>query len=345
MIIVYILIALLITLPITTIGYYHSKNISGALLCLLIAIPAWLLGRLIPIAGGPIIGLLLGMLLAQTGFIPETCKPGTKETGKRILQTAIVLFGFQMNLSHVLNIGSQVWMLLLAVVAVALILAYIIGKLLGLPGNMQTLIGVGTAICGGSAIAATAPIIKANNEEVATSISIIFLFNVVAVFVFPLVGHLTGMDDLHFGIWAGAAINDTSSVVAAGFSYSEAAGNTATVVKLTRTLLIIPITFVLAIRQSKLDKNKEKFNLRRIFPWFVAGFFVASVITTTGLVPPEATAFWGQMGRFLIVVAMVGIGLGSNMKELIKNGKPYMLLGFCLSLAVALVSLLFLWLA
>ena len=332
-------IALLITLPITGRVYYSSKNLPGALLCLTLAIPAWLLGRLFPVAGGPVIGILMGMLLAQLWRAPEACKPGVKETGKRVLQTSIVLFGFQMNLAHVADIGGQAIVMLLAVVAVALILARLIGSLLGLPSNEWTLIGVGTAICGGSAIAATAPVIKADDKQVASAISIIFLFNVIAVFVFPAVGHLIGMDDQSFGMWAGAAINDTSSVVAAGYSYSEAAGNTATVVKLTRTLMIIPITFALALRQSKLTQDGGKFSLRKIFPWFVAGFLAACVVNTAGVIPAQAAAFWGEMGRFLIVVAMVGIGLGVNLRELICNGKKPLLLGLCLCAAVVSVSL------
>ena len=249
MIIIYIIIALLIILPITGLRYYSFKHLPGALLCFMLAIPAWFLGQWLPIAGGPVIGLMLGMLLAQFLRLPEVCKPGVKETGRRILQTAIVLLGFQMNLANILDVGGQALLVLFAVIAVALLLAYLLGKPLGVSANEQTLIGVGTAICGGSAIAATAPIIKADDKQVATAISTVFLFNVIAVFVFPAAGYLLGMDEITFGIWAGAAINDTSSVVAAGFAYGEAAGSTATVVKLTRTLMIIPTTLALALRQ------------------------------------------------------------------------------------------------
>ena len=341
MIILYALIALLITLPITGVKYYSVKNLPGALLCLLAAVPAWFLGRWLPVAGGPVIGIVLGMLIAQFWRIPETFKPGTKETGKRILQTAIVLFGFRMNLAHVANTGGRALLLVAAVAAVALTLAYLLGKPLKTASNEQTLIGIGTAICGGSAIAAAAPVIKADDKQVAAALSVIFLFNVLAVFVFPAAGHLLYMDDTSFGMWAGAAINDTSSVVAAGFAYSDAAGNTATVVKLTRTLLIIPVTLALALRQSKLarDSGGGRFSLRKIFPWFAAGFLAACVINTTGAIPEQATAFWGEMGRFLIVMAMVGIGLGTNFRELLRHGRKLVLLGFCLSLAVALVSL------
>ena len=332
-------LALLITLPITGRVYYTRKNLPGALLCLGLAVPAWQLGQLMPVAGGPVIGIVLGMLVAQFFSVPDTCKVGTKETGKRILQTAIVLFGFQMNLLLVFNLGGQVLPLLLAVVATALVLAYFVGKALGLSAHEKVLIGVGTAICGGSAIAATAPIIKAGDKQVATAISIIFLFNVVAVFAFPAAGHLLSMNDEMFGIWAGAAINDTSSVVAAAFSYSWDAGNTAIVVKMTRTLLIIPVSFALALLYSKQEQGGGKFSLLKTFPWFVAGFLAASVLNTVDVIPANFTAFWASMGRFLIIVAMVGIGLGVNIKELIRSGKKPVMLGGCLSLAVAVVSL------
>ncbi|MCL2619071.1 MAG: YeiH family protein [Defluviitaleaceae bacterium] len=339
MTVLYILLALLITLPITGVSYYSAKNLRGALLCLSLAVPAFFLGRFLPLAGGPVIGILLGMLAALFRRVPAEFKAGAKETGKRVLQTAIVLFGFQMNLTYVLDIGWQSVPVLLAVVAAALILAVAVGRKLGLSPNEQTLIGVGTAICGGSAIAATAPIIKADDNQVATSISIIFLFNVIAVFVFPALGHILGLDDTRFGIWAGAAINDTSSVVAAGFSYSEAAGNTATVVKLSRTLMIIPISLALAMLQARREQGGGKFSLVKSFPWFVAGFLAACIVNTAGVVPTAAAAFWGDMGRFLIIVAMVGIGLGVSLPALLTNSKKPVILGGCLSLTVAAVSL------
>ena len=339
MFILYILIALLITLPITTFGFYNKKNLPGIFFCLLLAIPAWFLGQWLPIVGGPVIGLVLGMLLAQFSHLPAASQPGIKETGKRILQTAIMLLGFQMSFAHFLYVGSQAIFILLAVITTALILAYLLGKRMGISKNEQTLIGVGTAICGGSAIAATAPIIKADDKQVATAIATIFLFNVIAVFVFPTAGHLLGMDEAMFGTWAGAAINDTSSVTAAGFAYGDVAGGTAIVVKLTRTLMIIPVTLLLALKQSKQGGNGELFKIHKNFPWFVAGFMAACVLNTIGVIPTEATMFWGMMGRFFIIVAMVGIGLNIKFKELFRHGKKPMALGFCLSLAVAMVSL------
>jgi len=310
-------------------------------LCLAMAVPAWLLGELVPVAGGAVFGILLGMLLANFWHYPAGFRPGIKDTSKRVLQAAIVLFGFRMNLSHVLSLSGQAFLLVIASIATALLAACIVGRLMGLGDNEKVLIGVGTAICGGSAIAAAAPVIKASEKEVARAISTIFLFNVLAVFVFPLVGHLMQMSDLRFGMWAGSAINDTSSVVAAGYSYSDAAGSVATVVKLTRTLMIIPVTFILALRQSKKEHNPGgDFALGRSFPWFVAAFLLACVLNTSGIIPAEMAASWGDLGKFCIVIAMVAIGLSTNLKELVLHGKKPILLGFCCSSAVVLVSLI-----
>ncbi|NLT58810.1 MAG: YeiH family putative sulfate export transporter [Clostridiales bacterium] len=325
----------------TTPSFYSKKNLPGLLLCLGLALPAWWLGKRIPVAGGPVLGMLFGMLAANFTKLPAALSPGVKATAKRVLQTAIVLFGFQMNLGHVLELGGQATALVFVTIAVAGLVSALLGKAIGLAGNERTLIGVGTAICGGSAIAAVAPIVEAEDDEVARAISTIFLFNVMAAFVFPAVGHLMGMSDLRFGMWAGAAINDTSSVVAAGYAYSEAAGSIATVVKLTRTLMIIPVSLFFALRRSKKDQTASAGQgLMSAFPWFVAAFLVACIANTVGVVPAPAAKLWGSFGKFLIVVAMAAIGLGCNLWELVKNGKKPIFLGLCCSLSVALASLL-----
>ena len=216
----------------TTITNYQM--LPGFFLVIAIAIPAWIAGTFVPLIGGPVFGILLGMLLAFWKR-PKAFDAGIKFSAKKILQGAIILLGFEMNLHHVFTVGSQSLLIMVFTLSAAFITAWLVGRYLQLAGNTSILIGVGTAICGGSAIAATAPVISANDKEVAYSISTIFLFNIAAVFIFPFAGHLMGMSDIGFGMWAGTAINDTSSVVAAGYSYSTAAGNFATIVKLTRT--------------------------------------------------------------------------------------------------------------
>jgi len=338
----YVLLAMLITLPIATPGFYNKKNLPGVLLCFLLATAAWFLGRLLPVAGGAVVAIVLGIVLANCWSYPAMFKPGISATSKRILQSAIVLLGFQMNLWHVVALGGRGLIPIFAVIATAVLVAYVIGKILQVQTNEQILIGVGTAICGGSAIAAAAPVIKANEREIVTAISTIFLFNVLAVFIFPLVGHVLSMSDELFGFWAGAGINDTSSVVAAAYSMSEEAGNTATVVKLTRALMILPVTFILAMMQTKKADKSEGFSLLKIFPWFVVAFFAASVVNSFEIIPEQVSVFWGSMGRFFIMVAMAAIGLNTNLRELLRHGRKPILLGACCSLAVAVVSLLIL---
>ena len=225
-------------------------------------------------------------------------------------------------------------------ITAAFLTAYLVGRRMNVPRDTSILIGVGTAICGGSAIAATAPIIKAKDKDVAYSISTIFLFNVIAVFLFPLIGHLLKLTDTGFGLWAGTAINDTSSVVAAAFSWSDKAGNLATIVKLTRTLMIIPVTLGLAIITSNKAAEKSSFRFLKIFPWFVAGFVVASVFRTFLPLPDTLCSFLAQAGKFMIIMAMSAIGLNTNIKQLIGNGLKPIVLGLSCWVAVAVISLL-----
>lgn len=306
------------------------KRLPGLLLCALIALPAWLLGRAFPIIGSPVLGILFGMLIAFWRR-PEALNPGIAYTSKKILQLSIILLGFDMNLFNVVQTGSQTLFLMLFTLTAAFLTAYVAGKLLKVEGNTNILVAVGTAICGGSAIAATAPVIQARDEEVARAISTIFLFNVLAAFLFPILGHLMGMTDAQFGLWAGTAVNDTSSVVAAGYTFSDAAGDYAVIVKLTRTLMIIPITLALAFYTSRQQaSNQACYSLSRIFPWFILGFVAASILTTFLPLPEALTDSLVQLSKFLIVMAMAAIGLNTNLVRLFKYGwRPILLGGIC----------------
>lgn len=311
----------------------------GFFFVLAIAVPAWFLGNLVPLIGGPVFGILLGMLMAFWKR-PSNFDPGINFTAKKILQASIILLGFEMNLFRVFTVGSQSLYIIFFTLSASFITAWLVGRYLKLEGNTSILIGVGTAICGGSAIAATAPVISASDKDVAYSISTIFLFNIAAVFIFPFLGHLLQMSDLGFGMWAGTAINDTSSVVAAGYSFSNEAGNFATIVKLTRTLMIIPITLTLAIfaaRKSATTNNN--FSFVKIFPWFILGFLVASIISTTSVLPTALCKTLAETGKFCIILAMAAIGLKTHLHELISNGLKPIVLGLSCWVAVALVSL------
>ena len=331
--------------------FFESEMLIGIAACFVIALPAFFLGKAFPIIGGPVFGILIGMILALFKR-PAKLESGVKFTSKYILQYSIVLLGFEMNLFNVIKVGGQSLAVMVFTLTASFLTAYFVGKAMKIDGNTTTLIGVGTSICGGSAIAATAPVIRARDEEVAQAISTIFLFNIIAVFIFPALGRLIGMSDVGFGMWAGTAINDTSSVVAAGASWSSAVGNNtalafATIVKLTRTLMIVPITLVLAIyttRRIKMEAaasgEASNFSIVKVFPWFVLGFVATAILNTFLPIPEAVSAGLVQVGKFMIIMAMTAIGLNTNLKKLLTNGIKPICLGLCCWFAVAVVSLI-----
>jgi uncharacterized integral membrane protein (TIGR00698 family) len=337
----------------------HSalEIIPGLLFALIIAAIAYLFGRFIPVVGGPVFGITLGILVATLWKLPGGFSKGLKFTSKYILQLAVILLGFEMNMASVIRVGQQsIWVILLTLTA-AFLTVILVGKALGIHHKLSTLIGVGTAICGGSAIAAASSAIDADDQDISYSISTIFLFNVIAVFLFPMIGHLLKLTDSGFGMWAGTAINDTSSVVAAAYSYSTAAGNFATVVKLTRSLMIVPVTLALALLYARMTPqnpegvsghavsfpvardNKPRFNLARVFPWFILGFLIASLISTLSLLPKDAVIALSQTGRFLIITAMAAIGLNTNLVAFRKAGPRALALGAATWFVVMAASL------
>ena len=329
------------------------KYLPGMAVCLAIAIPSWLLGKLLPVIGGPVFSIVIGMVIALFWTPGASCKPGVGFTSKKILQTAVVLLGFGLNLNVVLQTGRQSLPIIVCTIATSLLVAFALHKLLHIDGNISILIGVGSSICGGSAIAATAPVIHADDEEVAQAISVIFFFNVLAALLFPLLGQAIGFDTTSgesFGIFAGTAVNDTSSVTAAASTWDsmwELGSQTldkAVTVKLTRTLAIIPITLVLSLLQAKkAEKGQGDFRLKNAFPMFILWFVCASVVTTicTFLgVPSAVFKPLKELSKFFIIMAMAAIGLNSNVVKLVKSGGKPLLLGACCWAGITVVSLL-----
>src|SRR5690348_4566845 len=313
----------------------------GLLLAVAIALLAWWLGRLVPLIGGPVFGILLGIAVRNTVSPDARFTPGIQFAGKQVLQWSIIALGFGLSLDQVAKTGLESLSVTLITMSAAFVAAWGLGRLLGVHDQLKVLIGVGTAICGGSAIAAVTPIIKPDEHDTAFAISTIFLFNVVAVLLFPLLGHLMHLSDLGFGLWAGTAINDTSSVVAAGYSYSHAAGDYATIVKLTRATLIIPVCITLAVMVAMREKKKgaADFSLKRIFPWFILWFLVASALRTAGLVPLAVQPLIHGAAEFLIIVALTAIGLSANLRRMIASGARPILLGLGVWAAVSVSSL------
>lgn len=324
---------------------FIKKNGAGLLLCLMIAVPAWFLGQAVPVIGGPVFSILIGMVITLFLTKKDPFTPGINYTSKKILQAAVVFLGFGMNLTEILAKGKQSLPIILATISTSLVIAFVLYKALKLKSNNAVLVGVGSSICGGSAIAATAPVIDASDEEVAQSISVIFLFNVLAALIFPTLGAALGLSNDGFGLFAGTAVNDTSSVTAAATAWDGIHGSntleSAAIVKMTRTLAIIPITLVLALWKGRKEKNTKgpSFSLKRSFPFFVLFFILASVVTTVFQLPADITAPLKELSKFLIVMAMAAIGLNTNIIQLVRTGGKPIFTGFCCWIGISAVSL------
>lgn len=326
---------------------FVKKNGLGLLICLVIAVPAWLLGQRFEVIGGPVFAILIGMVIALFWKNQGKAKSGITYTSKKILQLAVVLLGFGMNLGSVLQVGGQSLPIIVSTIATSLIVSFALYKAMHMDANISTLIGVGSSICGGSAIAATAPVIGADDEEIAQSISVIFLFNVIAALIFPTLGGVLGLSNDGFGLFAGTAVNDTSSVTAAaaawdGMHPGANTLDTAAIVKMTRTLAIIPITLVLALLRTRREGKQSggaQVDLKKIFPWFVLLFLLASIITTVLPIPAAVTGFLKNASKFFIVMAMAAIGLNTDIVKLVKSGAKPIFMGLCCWIAIAGVSL------
>ena len=334
---------------------FMKKNGIGILLCLVIAIPAWFLGKMFPVIGGAVPAIIAGMIITMIWNDKGKAEAGIKWTSKVILQSAVVLLGFGMNLGVIFQTGKQSLPIIVCTITTSLIIAWILQKILKVPANTSILVGVGSSICGGSAIAATAPVIKADDEEIAQSISVVFLFNVLAALIFPTLGDVIGLTNEGFGLFAGTAINDTSSVTAAASVWDTLHGTGgevleyATIVKLTRTLAIIPITIVLSVIEAKKTNGKgHKLSILKMIPTFIIYFVLASALTTIvnqvfsgGALAAAGTlfAFLKKVSKFFIVMAMSAIGINTDIVKLIKTGAKPIALGFICWVMISVVSL------
>jgi len=311
-----------------------------------VAAVATVLGRFAPVIGGPVFAIVLGVVLAAAvpALRAPSLRPGLAVASKPVLQASIVVLGTGLSLRQVAQVGGESLPVMLGTVAVALGGAWLLGRLLGVRGDTQTLIGVGTGICGASAIAATTAVIRAKDSDVAYAIGTIFTFNIAAVLLFPPLGHLIGMSPHAFGLWSGTAINDTSSVVAAAYTYGGDAGPHSIVVKLTRTLMLVPIVMVLAVLKSRKESRADGTDFkampwRKIVPAFLLGFLAATTLNSLGVIPAGWHPALAALGTFLITTALAGIGLTLRLADMRRAGPRPLLMGAILWIAVAASSL------
>ena len=330
------------------------KFLSGIAVSVAIAVVACFIENSLPIhlIGGAVIAMFIGMIINYFIGKSSFLAAGVKFTSKKILKFAIILLGLSLNINTILYVGKMSLIVMIFTLATCFGGGYFIGKALGLNWKLSSLISAGTGICGGSAIAAIAPTIDAEDGDVAYAMSATFLFDMAMIVLFPIMGKAIGMSAEAFGIWAGTAVNDTSSVVATGYAFSEAAGDFATMVKLTRTLSIIPTVLTFAIIQMRLKRKEAEaigqnekeitaiFSFSKVFPWFILGFLAMSIIASIFTIPDVVVSSTKSVSKFLMVCALAAIGLNTSFKDMKKSGVRPMLHGFIISALVVIVALL-----
>lgn len=333
----------------------------GFALALAIAGLATVVGQHVPLIGSAVPGAVIGAVIAIVVRPGARFAAGVKWASTFVLQCSVVLLGAQLSITEAARVSVSSLPVMLGTLAICLAAAWLYGRLLGIPGGLRTLIGVGTGICGGSAIAAVSPVIEAASTDVAYAISTIFLFNIAAVLAFPLLGHALGMSQRSFGLFAGTAVNDTSSVVATATTYRTAATSHAVVVKLVRTLMIIPICLGLAALTARKQQRPAIATLAegpsapppaaavparmsprraaKLVPWFLIGFVLVAAVNSFGIIPAAAHSPLEHASVFLVSVALSAIGLSTNVAALRKAGPRPLLLGALLWITVASASL------
>ena len=294
------------------------------------------------------LAIVLGMVLSNCWTLPKAIQPGLKFSVKKLLPLGIVLLGARLNFQEMVKVGAEGLILSILETAVALALLLLLTRLLKLPSKLGVLLGVGTAICGGTAIVATAPVIDAEEKDVVFSVATVTLLGLIAMFALPVIGHLLDLSSKAFGIWAGLAIHQTPQVVAAGFAYSDEAGRTATIVKLARVCLLAPVVFIIGVVYAR-QKAKEtgvgerkKINYFHLFPMFVVGFLAVALLNTSGLLPKltfhiaeggvlsSGDRDWNlagsleQISKVCIIISMAGVGLETKFAAMRQTGlKPF----------------------
>lgn len=325
--------------------------ISGIVICAVVAILSVILEKFIPgeLLGSSIMALFMGTII-NSFFHPDWIKPALKFTSKRILKCAIILLGASLSVGTIVSVGKMTFFVMIFTFAMCFGGGYFVRKIFGLNWKLGNLISAGTGICGGSAIAAIAPVIDAEDKDIAFAMSSTFLFDMVMVALYPIMGKALGMTDIAYGIWAGTSVNDTASVVASGYAFSEIAGDFATMVKLTRTIAIIPTVLVFAyigtrIKQRELQtvSDGKKVNIFKIIPWFIGGFLILAIINSVGLIPSSISGIMKSASKFLMVMALGAIGLGTSIKDFKKAGLSPMFYGITIDTLVTLTALLVIW--
>ncbi|NLL56006.1 MAG: putative sulfate exporter family transporter [Clostridiales bacterium] len=322
-----------------------KRHFLGILLSGAIAAVAYVISLFIPagILGAALLALIIGMLLNPLVSRTDIFDAGINWTSKIILRLGIILGGITLSFAQVFQAGKYALILMVFTLTTAFGVGILCKKIFKINWKLTSLLSVSTAICGGTAVATLGPTIEAKNRDIAYAISATFIFDIITVIAFPAIGRLIGLDDTGYGLWIGTSVNDTSSVVAAGYAFSDAAGSLATIVKLTRTLFIVPIvlifSWIYSRRENKQPQLAKKVNVAKIFPWFILGFLAVVGIRSTGIVPDNVVSVISFISKFLLAMALAAIGLKTSLKEVAGVGVKPMIAGVIIDISVVFVSL------
>ena len=321
-----------------------STKRKGIVLTAIIASIAYLIDSFLPtgLLGGTLIALILGMLLNPIFSNNSKVDEGLQWTSKNILRAGIILAGVSLSFSQVFQAGKYAIILMLFTLTTAFGVGYLCKKVFKINWKLASLLSISTAICGGTAVATLGPTIKAKHRDIAYAISATFIFDLFTVIAFPWIGQLLNMTDTSYGLWIGTAVNDTSSVVAAGYAFSDVAGSLATIVKLTRTLFIVPIVLIFSWIYARKETTSptDRVNINQIFPWFIGGFLIVVAINSTGIIPSSMVNQLSFLSKFFLSMALAAIGLRTNIKEVAGVGITPMIAGVIIDTSVVIVSFL-----
>lgn len=323
----------------------------GVAICFAVAGLSVLVENMVPgdLLGASIIALFMGTII-NSFFHPAWMKPALKFTSKKILKLAIILLGASLSVNVIMSVGKMTFFVMIFTFAMCFGGGNLIRKFFGLNWKLGNLISAGTGICGGSAVAAIAPVIDAEDKDIAFAMSSTFLFDMVMVALYPIMGRLLGMSDIAYGIWAGTSVNDTASVVASGYAFSEMAGDFATMVKLTRTIAIIPTVLVFAYIGTRIKRKElqnagdgKQVNILKVIPWFITGFLALAILNSIGLIPVAVSGVMKMASKFLMVTALAAIGLGTSITDFKKAGLAPMFYGVTIDTLVTMTALVVIW--
>jgi uncharacterized integral membrane protein (TIGR00698 family) len=302
-----------------------------------------------PVVAALVLGAVVGNALGKGAR--RALAPGLDLVKKRVLRAAIVIYGLAITAGNLREAGAPVVLLVALCLLISLAISAMAGRAFGTSRRVRLLLGCGTAICGATAVLTIAPLVDADDDEVAFAVGTIFLFNLVALIAFPAIGHALGLTDTAFGAWAGTAVNDTSAVVATGRAYSDAAGAFATLVKVVRTLALVPMALAvaaLARRGAAGGGGAARVPLARIFPWFVLGFAATAGLAASGRLPAAVNLgsaqlatvpLAGRVAGFLVTCVLAAVGLHLDARRIAGAGTRSLALGFTIAGTMALVSL------